>query len=124
MERIDSKDVAVSIQNGFTLHELMIVVLIVGVLSAMVIPSFVQWSNDLEYRKTTRAIVSMLREAKSRAVRTNLEQRVEYAATNKQYRMTQGNRSNNSSSWETVVYDWIELPANQVANSSRTQAKH
>jgi prepilin-type N-terminal cleavage/methylation domain-containing protein len=111
MERIDSKGAAVSIQKGFTLVELMIVVLVVAVLSSMAIPSLAQWCHDLEFRKTTRDLVSILREAKSRAIRTNLEHRVEYAATNKQYRMTQGNRSNNSTSWNTVVYDWTDLPA-------------
>jgi len=111
MERIDSKSATVYVQNGFTMVELMIVVFIVSVLFAMAMPSFLQWSNNLEFRKTTRAMVSMLREAKSRAIRTNLEHRVEYAATSNKYRMTQGNRSNNSTSWNTVVYDWNELPA-------------
>lgn len=111
MEQTDLKGAAGYIQNGFTLIELMVVMFIAAVLSTMAIPSFVQWRHDLEFRKTTRVLVSILREAKSRAIRTNLEHRVEYAATNKQYRMTQGNRSNNSTSWNTVVYDWIDLPA-------------
>lgn len=111
MERIDLKVSAGYNQNGFTLTELMIVVLIVSVLSALAIPSFLQWRQNLEFRKTTRDLVSILREAKSRSIKTNLEHRVEYAATNKQYRMTQGNRSNNSTSWNTVVYDWTELPS-------------
>lgn len=110
MEKIDSNSAVVSIQNGFTLIELMIVLLITAVLSVMAMPSFLQWRQNIEFRKTTRDLVSILREAKSRAIRTNLEHRVEYAAANKQYRMTQGNRSNNSTSWNTVVYDWTELP--------------
>jgi len=111
MERIESQNAAVSDQKGFTLIELMIILLITAVLSSVAVPSFVQWCQDLEFRKTTRCLVSILREAKSRAIRTNLEHRMEYAATNKQYRMTQGNRSNNSTLWNTVVYDWTELPA-------------
>ncbi len=111
MERRDSKHAEGHNQNGFTLTELMIVVLIASVLSAMAIPSFVQWRRNLEFRKTTRDVVSILRLARSSAIRTNLEHRVEYAANNKQYRMTQGNRPNNSTSWNTVVFDWIELPA-------------
>jgi prepilin-type N-terminal cleavage/methylation domain-containing protein len=111
MERIDLKGSAGCNQNGFTLAECMIVMLIVSILSAMAIPSFIQWRHNLEFRKTTRDLVSILREAKSRSIRTNLEHRVEYAATNKQYRLTQGNRSNNSTSWNTVVYDWTELPS-------------
>jgi Tfp pilus assembly protein FimT len=89
----------------------MIVVFVVAVLSSLAMPSLAQWCHNLEFRKTTREIVSILREAKSRAIRTNLEHRVEYAATNRQYRMTQGNRSNNSTSWNKVVYDWTDVPA-------------
>ncbi len=106
MERIASYS-----RNGFTLTELMIVVLIASALSTMAIPSFVQWRNNLEFRKTTRDLVSILRLAKSKAIKTNLEHRVEYAANNKQYRMTRGNRSNNSTLWDFIVFDWIELSA-------------
>jgi len=111
MERTDSNGAADSIRNGFTLMELMIVVLITAVLSTLAIPSFLQWRQNLEFRKTARDLVSILREAKSRSINTNLEHRVEYAATNKQYRMTQGNRSNNSTLWNTVIYEWTELPS-------------
>jgi prepilin-type N-terminal cleavage/methylation domain-containing protein len=111
MVRTDSNGVADSIRNGYTLMELMIVVLITAVLSALAIPSFLQWRQNLEFRKTARDLVSILREAKSRSIKTNLEHRVEYASTNKQYRLTQGNRSNNSTLWNTVVYEWTELPS-------------
>jgi prepilin-type N-terminal cleavage/methylation domain-containing protein len=111
MIRTDSNGAADPVRNGFTLMELMIVVLITAVLSSLAIPSFLQWRQSLEFRKTARDLVSILREAKSRSIKTNLEHRVEYAATNKQYRMTQGNRSNNSTLWNTVVYEWTELPS-------------
>jgi prepilin-type N-terminal cleavage/methylation domain-containing protein len=108
MVRTDANGAADYIRNGFTLMELMIVVLITAVLSILAIPSFLQWRQNLEYRKTAREIASILREAKSRSIKTNLEHRVEFAATNIQYRMTQGNRSNNSTLWDTVVYEWAE----------------
>jgi Tfp pilus assembly protein FimT len=89
----------------------MIDVLVVAVLSSIAMPSLAQWCHNLEFRKTTRELVSILREAKGRSIMTNLEHRVEYAATNRQYRMTQGNRSNNSTSWSKIVYDWADVPA-------------
>jgi prepilin-type N-terminal cleavage/methylation domain-containing protein len=118
MVRTDSNGAANSIRNGFTLMELMIVVLITAILSTLAIPSFLQWRQNLEVRKTTRDLVSILREARSRSIKTNLEHRVEYADTNKQYRMTQGNRSNNSTLWNTVVYEWTELPSGVRVNAN------
>jgi prepilin-type N-terminal cleavage/methylation domain-containing protein len=118
MVRTDSNGAVNSIRNGFTLMELMIVVLITAILSTLAIPSFLQWRQNLEVRKTTRDLVSILREARSRSIKTNLEHRVEYADTNKQYRMTQGNRSNNSTLWNTVVYEWTELPSGVRVNAN------
>lgn len=110
MERIKINNSSAVHTTGYTMTELMVAMLIVCVLSALAIPSIVQWRQNLEFRKTTRDLVSVLREAKSRSLKTNLEHRVEYATTNKQYRMTQGNRSNNSTSWNAVVYDWTDIP--------------
>jgi prepilin-type N-terminal cleavage/methylation domain-containing protein len=97
-------------ERGVTLLELMIVVVIATVLAALAAPSFAEWQKDLTCREVTRHIASTLRYAKSRAISTNLEHRVEYEPENRRYRLTQGDKSGNSSHWNTIVYDWIVLP--------------
>lgn len=96
--------------RGFTLLELMIVVVIMVILAVLAAPSFAEWQKDLECRAVTRNIVSTLRYARSRAINTNLEHRVEYEPENRRYRLIQGDRANQSNNWNTIVCDWIVLP--------------
>ena len=97
-------------ENGFSLLELMILVAIVSFLAALAAPSFADWQRDLTCREVARSICSTLRCAKSRAISTNLEHRVEYEPEKNRYRLIQGDRSVNSIHWNTIVYDWTVLP--------------
>jgi len=101
---------AVGNNRGFTLMEVIIVVLIVAVLSAISIPVSAQWIRNSEYRTSARSILYVLRVARSKAIASNLEHRVEFENENRRYRVTRGNRSNNSIDWSTVIYDWTVLP--------------
>jgi len=110
MEQINTRYTFVRSSKGVTLTELLVVLLIVGVLAAMAMPMLSHWWHDLEYRAAARRVVSILREARSRAIATNREHRVEYEPTNRRYRMMQGDRPIDSKIWSAVVYDWEPLP--------------
>jgi prepilin-type N-terminal cleavage/methylation domain-containing protein len=97
-------------EKGFSLLELMIVIVFATVLAALAAPSFADWQRDLTCREVTRSIASTLRCARSRAISTNLEHRVEYDFEKRRYRLMQGDRSINSSHWNTIVNDWTVLP--------------
>ncbi len=71
--------------RGFTLVELVIVVTIVLVLSALALPSFNQWRQNAAYRDTARNIMSELRQAKSQAVEKNVAQQVQFDALSQSY---------------------------------------
>jgi type II secretion system protein H len=96
--------------NGFTLIELLVVIAIVLVLSAIAVPVYSQWMNNQEYRTTARSVFHALREARSMAVATCFEYRVEFDAVNRRYRVVRGNRGFNSNDWNTVIYDWMQCP--------------
>ena len=105
-------------EKGFTLLELIIVVVIATVLAALAAPSFAEWQRDLTCREVTRSIASTLRCARSRAISTNLEHRVEYELEKRRYRLMQGDRSVNSSHWNTIVSDWTVLPPGVYLDSN------
>ncbi len=95
---------------GFTLLELLVVIALVLIISAVSVPVYSQWVNNLEYRTTARSVFHALREARSMAVATCLEHRVEFDPLNRRYRVIRGNRGFNSNDWNTVIYDWRQCP--------------
>jgi len=110
-------------ETGFTLVEVIIVLAIVSILSAIAVPQYMQWIKNAEYRGTARTVLFALREARSKAIATNLEHRVEFESLNRRYRVTRGNRASNSNNWNTVVREWVSLPlvVHMVANVEKIQ---
>jgi prepilin-type N-terminal cleavage/methylation domain-containing protein len=105
-------------ERGFTLTELIVVLALLTVLSAISIPPFVQWISNAKYRASARNIMSILRETKSKAITSNLEHRVEFESNNRRYRVQRGNRSSNSNDWGTVIYDWTIFPSGVNMNAN------
>ena len=116
--------------EGFTTLELVTVLMIVGVLIALSIPSVVNWRQGLVYRETAREVASMLREAKSRAIMKNLEQQVVFSpyspSVSTQYEIRPGNRAYSTawndyaanplvSTWTVLDYQVKILSATQTA---------
>jgi prepilin-type N-terminal cleavage/methylation domain-containing protein len=73
--------------KGFTLLELIMTLIILGIILAMAVPSFLQWRKNLAYRTTAREVVAALREARSRAITDNQPHQVIFDSVNKQYRL-------------------------------------
>lgn len=109
--------------KGLTLIELLIVLAIIAGLTAIAVPKYSHWRDNLEFRQAARDVVSMLREAKNRAISMNREHRVEFEPANRRYIMKQGNRENNSSKWNAVSQGWTVLPAG-VNMSANVAALH
>ncbi len=96
--------------GGFTLIELLIVISLMGILLGLATPSFIEWRKNLQYKEAAEGVLSTLRTAKSNAVSLNLQNRVEIQPGSSRYRITQGNRSYDSTTWNTVKQDWVTLP--------------
>lgn len=84
-------------EKGFSMIELMVVIGLIGILIAIAAPSILDYSQNLDYRTTARSIASILRQAKSQAIKDNLEQRVVISSAG--YGIEAGNRAYDSTTW-------------------------
>lgn len=74
-------------QRGFTLVELLVVLLIVGVLLALTPPALNRALPGLELRAAAREVATSLREARGRAIRANTEAVVTFDLAESVYRL-------------------------------------
>ena len=94
--------------KGFTAIEMIIVLAIISVLSAMALPSYLQWRRSIEARETARDFMNMLRQAKSEALKLNLEQEVQFNSALRRYGKRQGNQAYSSTSWSAMTAaNWV-----------------
>ena len=108
-------------KTGYTVIEVVIAIALFATLSIISIPVYGQWSKNAEFRASARTVLFALREARTRAIATNLEHRVEFESKNRRYRVTQGNRANNSNNWNTIVCEWVDLPQQVHMNANVEQ---
>ena len=96
--------------RGITLTELLVVIALIGTVLSLSLSSLYVWRNNIVYRQAAQSIIHVLREARSKAITTQYEHRVEINPAGKMYRITQGNRAYRSTKWNVIVQDWISLP--------------
>jgi len=72
-------------ENGVTMIELVIVAVIIGVMSALAVPSFLNYSSKMEAKSKARNIISTLRQARSKAISERVQYGVFFDAANRRY---------------------------------------
>lgn len=77
-------------QNGFTLLELMVVMILIAVAGAIAIPGFTVWLPNYRLRIATNDLYTNLQLAKAGAVRDRAEWAVRFDTGNNTYELLSG----------------------------------
>lgn len=72
-------------QKGFSLMEMVIVAVVIGLMAALAVPSFLNYTSKLQAKSTARDVVSVLRLARSRAIAERVQYGVYFNAGARQY---------------------------------------
>lgn len=86
--------------NGFTLTEVLVVIALIAVLTAVALPPFTAWRQNMICRQGANEIATALKGAKSKAITTNLQHRVALVSANCSYQIGRGDSAYRSTGWD------------------------
>ncbi len=94
--------------RGFTALELIIVLTIFAIITAIAVPQYSTWRTSAASRQVTWEIKHKMRFARERAITTNRQTQFEIQIVNGRYRLMQGNLSAGSTAW-TEIAPWTDI---------------
>jgi len=71
--------------EGFTLTEMVVAIGLIAILSAVAIPSFVAWRNNLYYKQAASEITNSLKTAKNNAIKFNQPYGIQFIPAGSSY---------------------------------------
>jgi type IV fimbrial biogenesis protein FimT len=107
---------------GFTLLELMVVIAIVGILSAIGVPNLIGWRQNMNFTTSVQRTVSVMHSAKMHAVKENIPAVIIFDMGSQNFRafVDRSNPPNNVWDPDTDrLIDFYEMPQGvRIAQSS------
>ncbi|MEW6079311.1 MAG: GspH/FimT family pseudopilin [Thermodesulfobacteriota bacterium] len=77
-------------KSGFSLMELMVVIAIIGIVSALTVPNLITWRNNAQLSRGARQIYSDLQDARKIAIKNNTVITVNFDAGSESYTILRG----------------------------------
>ncbi len=103
------------VESGFSLIELLMVIALLAIMSAIALPSYIVWTKSVVYKNASHEILSLMRDTRSRAISNNREAKLEIDLRNQ-------SKDDPSTCriylWDLGTSDWGVTPA-QTATLSK-----
>jgi len=109
--------------GGFTMLEMMIIVVIIGIAAAMAAPSFFSGMPRLKARTEARNVLNMARLARSNAISNGAQYGLYMDISNKQYLLFKDTINPSSMTYEfgdSIITGPVTMPSDLIPNSSFT----
>jgi type II secretion system protein H len=85
--------------KGFSLVELLVTMVVVGIVSSLAFPSFAGLTNDYRVKKAARQLMTDLQYARMKAVAEGVQYKVAFTTGTTSYTINKGNSSSGSTTW-------------------------
>jgi prepilin-type N-terminal cleavage/methylation domain-containing protein len=87
-------------ETGFSLVELLAVLVVAGVVSALAAPNVARWIENYRVKATARQLVSDFQSVRMKAISQKVDHRLSFDSSNKSYKMEKWNSA--ASQWNQV----------------------
>jgi len=113
-EEFKGNNLSARFSKGFTLVEILIVIAIFGVLTAIAAPGISAWVETFKFKNTIREIGITMQLARMKAIASGVEYRVVFNLDAETFCLERGNQADGSDTWipEGVVIDvssWADI---------------
>jgi prepilin-type N-terminal cleavage/methylation domain-containing protein len=113
-EELKGNNLSARFSKGFALVEILIVIAIFGVLTAIAAPGISGWVETFRFKNTIREIGIMMQLARMKTIASGVEYRVVFDLDAETFSLERGNQADGSDTWipEGVVTDvssWVDI---------------
>ena len=105
-------------QTGFTMLEMMIIIVIIGILASLAVPGFINWIPKMKVKNDAKTNLNYLRLARSKSVADNSQYGIYFDVAGNRVIYFEDTSSPENLSYDPGLDSTVEAPYNMASNVS------